>query len=105
MSAYEGLALTPKWGKRVASAKENIPMKRVAIILELADDEVGRAINALSQTSIRFAGMTAKDLMETLAGGRPPQPEDTSIIHTMISDGLSGKNEKPFRWSAEQVEA
>lgn len=78
-------------------------MKSMAIIFELMDDEVELVFEALSQTAIRFGGMTADELKAILFARLPEQQEGISATHQLVSDGLLYMGHKPHRWIAEKL--
>jgi len=63
-------------------------MQRVAILLELIEDEAAEVITAISSTKVRFAGLPLDEILAlTLASATKPPEADATIAHEICSDG------------------
>jgi hypothetical protein len=78
-------------------------MRRVAIVLELVEDEAAIALEALKDTPIRFGGLSLGELITNLSAATFPQTDEQSAMLVYVSDGIRSAGHKPYRWSAEPV--
>lgn len=62
-------------------------MRRVALFLDLTDDEADLVIAAVAETSVRFAGLRLDEVIELSMAGAPSGNADMSVAHDVRSDG------------------
>lgn len=62
-------------------------MRRVTLLLELLEDEADQVIDAVSATSVRFGGLSLREVAEIGVIGAPPLPVDVAVCHEACSDG------------------
>lgn len=62
-------------------------MRRVALLLDLSDDEADLVIAAISATSVRFAGLQLDEVIQMAMAVGPAGGPDMSIAHEVRSDG------------------
>lgn len=62
-------------------------MRRVALFLDLIDDEADLVIAAVSETSVRFAGLTLAEVVALSMAEAPSNSADMTIAHDVRSDG------------------
>ena len=75
-------------------------MKKVALVLEMTDDEAEIAIQVLSETKIRFGGETLGKLIEMNMANMPPQDETRILTHAFMSEGMQYIGHKPRVWTS-----
>ncbi|KQM86408.1 hypothetical protein ASE67_11350 [Sphingomonas sp. Leaf23] len=62
-------------------------MRRVALFLDLIDDEADLVIAAVSETPVRFAGLTLAEVVQLSISDAPSGTPDMTIAHDVRSDG------------------
>lgn len=63
-------------------------MHRIALLLELAEDEAEQIVAAISATEVRFAGLQLAEVLDLMRGGAPVLGADAIIAHDVCSDGV-----------------
>lgn len=71
-------------------------MRRVALFLDLIDDEADLVIAAISETPVRFAGLTLAEVVDLSMADAPSGTQDMAIAHDVRSDGALYAGEPKF---------
>lgn len=71
-------------------------MHRVALFLELTDDEAAKVIEAVSAIDVWFGGVTLGQLLEGARTSTAAALEGAAVLHTARSEGAAAAGEPVF---------